>query len=117
MKLKKMKISRRVKTSPGGKHAERGTRDHKRPTEEVTVMKYDKLYGRDRQDQKRREAEERRTAWAEKTPQQQLAALDKRHGKGQGAYRQRVRIAARIAETAETKSKEGTKTSKKKTKK
>lgn len=54
----------------------------------------------DNNDHKRSEALERGAAWAKLTPQEQLAALDKRLGRGTGAERQRARIKARIAATA-----------------
>lgn len=42
---------------------------------------------------KRAEAVERNAAWAELSPQKQLAELDRRLGKGQGARKQRARLA------------------------
>lgn len=41
---------------------------------------------------KRQEANERDEAWRQLTPQQQLASLDNRLGKGQGATKQRARL-------------------------
>lgn len=43
--------------------------------------------------QRRKEAEERQKEWESKTPEQQLADLDERLGKGVGAVKQRKRIA------------------------
>lgn len=45
---------------------------------------------------KREEAEERQEAWAGLTPKQQIQALNGRLGKGQGAKKQRARIAAKM---------------------
>jgi hypothetical protein len=50
----------------------------------------------DNNEAKRTEAAERQAAWSGLTPKQQLEALDRRLGKGQGAERQRARIQARI---------------------
>ena len=49
---------------------------------------------------RQKEALERDAFWAKLTPQEQLAALDKRLGKGVGAEKQRARIQARIDEAA-----------------
>ena len=40
--------------------------------------------------------EERNEAWAQLTPEQQLASLDERLGKGIGAKKQRARIQLKI---------------------
>lgn len=50
----------------------------------------------DNNDSKRREATERDEAWQKLTPEQQLEALDRRLGKGQGATKQRARLAASL---------------------
>lgn len=42
---------------------------------------------------KREEAEVRNEAWRQLSPQEQLAELDKRFGKGKGATKQRKRLA------------------------
>ena len=41
---------------------------------------------------RRETAEKRNAAWAEKSPKDQLASLDARLGKGQGAKKQRAKI-------------------------
>lgn len=46
---------------------------------------------------KRREASERNSAWQALTLSAQLAQLDVRLGKGEGAKKQRAKIAARLA--------------------
>lgn len=46
--------------------------------------------------QKRTEAVARDTEWRKLTPKQQLAALDKRLGKGVGAAKQRARLQEEI---------------------
>jgi hypothetical protein len=46
---------------------------------------------------KREEINERLAAWRDLTPEQQLAALDRRLGKDVGAKKQRARIKAAIA--------------------
>jgi hypothetical protein len=43
-------------------------------------------------EQRRVEGEERNAAWRELTPQEQLASLDTRLGKGIGAKRQRAKL-------------------------
>jgi hypothetical protein len=48
------------------------------------------------QNRRRREADERNAAWRALTPKEQLETLDRRHGKGLGAKRQRERIAAQM---------------------
>lgn len=55
---------------------------------------------RDRQGVRRIEAEGRAEVWEGLTPQQQLATLDRRLGKGLGAEKQRARIAKTIAKKA-----------------
>ena len=45
---------------------------------------------------KQKEAIERNEAWAQLTPEQQLADLDRRLGKGIGAKKQRARIQYKI---------------------
>ena len=45
---------------------------------------------------RQKEALERDAFWAKLSPQEQLAALDKRLGKGVGAEKQRAKIQARI---------------------
>ena len=45
---------------------------------------------------KRQEAIERKKAWAQLTPEQQLEDLDRRLGKGVGAKKQRARIQYRV---------------------
>ena len=45
---------------------------------------------------KQREAIERNERWAQLTPEQQLASLDERLGKGIGAKKQRARIQYKI---------------------
>ena len=45
---------------------------------------------------KQKEAIERNEAWAQLTPEQQIADLDKRLGKGIGAKKQRARIQYKI---------------------
>ena len=45
---------------------------------------------------KQQEAIERNEAWAKLTPEQQIADLDKRLGKGIGAKKQRTRIQYKI---------------------
>ena len=45
---------------------------------------------------KETEAKERNEAWAKLTPEQQLASLDERLGKGIGAKKQRARIQYKI---------------------
>ena len=45
---------------------------------------------------KQKEAIERNEAWAQLTPEQQLASLDERLGKGIGAKKQRARIQYKI---------------------
>ena len=45
---------------------------------------------------KQREAIERNEAWAQLTPEQQIADLDRRLGKGVGAKKQRARIQYKI---------------------
>jgi len=42
--------------------------------------------------EKRAEAVERNESWAELSPKQQLADLDRRLGKGEGAKKQRARL-------------------------
>jgi hypothetical protein len=51
-----------------------------------------------KEDRKKRleEAEAREAAWRALSPKEQLAALDARLGKGQGAKKQRARIAAAL---------------------
>lgn len=49
---------------------------------------------------KRREAEERQADWEEKSPKQQLEALDRRLGKGVGARKQRARLARESSRAA-----------------
>lgn len=56
------------------------------------TTKYDEL------STKHREALERAEAWQQLTPKEQLASLDARLGKGQGATRQRAKIAKRLLE-------------------
>jgi len=51
----------------------------------------------DHNDYKKSEAKERDAAWRKLTPTEQLAALDRRLGKGVGAAKQRTRIEAQIA--------------------
>ena len=51
----------------------------------------------DRNEDKRAEARERDAAWSALSPEQQLANLDSRLGKGKGAKRQRARIAKVIS--------------------
>lgn len=46
------------------------------------------------QQQKRDEAEARQTIRASRTPQQQLAILDRKLGKGVGAVKERARLEA-----------------------
>ena len=53
-----------------------------------------------RKDYRRKNAEEAAARRAELTDQQQLAKLDTMFGKGQGAQRERARLANRIAESA-----------------
>jgi len=50
----------------------------------------------DRKDERRKVAEERNAQWASLTPQQQIAELDKRFGAGNGAKKQRARLAKKI---------------------
>ena len=45
---------------------------------------------------KQKEAIERNEAWAQLTPEQQIADLDRRLGKGVGAKKQRARIQYKI---------------------
>ena len=47
---------------------------------------------------KRREAAARNEAWQKLSAKQQLAALDKRFGKGKGATKQRARINERLSQ-------------------
>ncbi len=42
---------------------------------------------------KQKDAKERQAGWASLTPEQQIASLDSRLGKGVGAVKQRARIA------------------------
>lgn len=51
---------------------------------------------------KRSEALKRQAAWAALTPQEQLADLDLRLGKGQGARKQRAQIALRMEKAEPT---------------
>lgn len=51
----------------------------------------------------RKELEERLANWRAKTPEEQLAALDVRLGKGVGAKRQRARLEALITASREEK--------------
>ena len=51
----------------------------------------------DRQSVRRIEAEGRAEVWEGLTPEQQVAALDRRLGKGLGAKKQRARIAKALA--------------------
>ena len=55
-------------------------------------MKGDSEANRNR---RRAEAETRNAAWKVLTPAEQIQALDRRHGKGLGATKQRKRITAR----------------------
>jgi len=45
---------------------------------------------------RQKQAQERLAVWSKMSPQEQLADLDRRLGRGQGAERQRARIKARI---------------------
>jgi len=51
--------------------------------------------------EKRAEAVERNESWAELSPKQQLADLDRRLGKGEGAKKQRAKIAKRMEKSNE----------------
>jgi ribosomal protein S12 methylthiotransferase accessory factor YcaO len=56
--------------------------------------------------QKRERAEKQQAQWSSLSIQQQIADLDRRLGKGQGATKQRARLAALLeAEKAEKKAK------------
>ena len=50
--------------------------------------------------ERRIDAEARQEEWARLTPQQQLAELDSRLGKGIGAKKQRAKLAKAIAKAA-----------------
>lgn len=50
----------------------------------------------DRTEIRRKEARERLEEWQNKTPQQQLNALDNRLGKGLGAAKQRTRLTKKL---------------------
>lgn len=52
-----------------------------------------------RREERRKDAEQRNTAWNNLTPQQQLAALDSRLGAGQGAQKQRAKIEKLLRKT------------------
>jgi hypothetical protein len=54
----------------------------------------------DRAEQRRIEAAARQAARNEETPEQQIAALDARFGAGNGAARERARLAKAIAANA-----------------
>jgi hypothetical protein len=51
----------------------------------------------DRNEQKREEALARNLSWQSLHRAEQIAALDRRHGKGLGAKRQRARLARKAA--------------------
>ena len=53
----------------------------------------------DNRKHRQEEAQERQTGWESLTPQQQLASLDTRLGKGVGAVKQRARIEASMQAT------------------
>jgi hypothetical protein len=66
------------------------------------VQCFDLDYGRQRKERQARERAERNAEWRKMTPHEQLDDLDWRLGKGQGAQKQRARIAAQIAAKRET---------------
>jgi hypothetical protein len=62
------------------------------PTQRKTKKPSDKGIARAKREQKKKEAEERQQARAARTPEQQIARLDKMFGKGKGAERERARL-------------------------
>ncbi len=78
-------------------------RKQNRPTEEITVQRYDKLEGDERQEQKKIEAKSRQTGRDKLSYQQQLQILDKRLGENKGAKKERAQLLKLIEESKNAK--------------
>ena len=64
----------------------------------------------DRKEKRKREAKERQEAYNKLSPQQKIASLDNKLGKGIGATKQRAKLQKEIETAKETKEKKSAKT-------
>jgi len=88
--LEQMEISRKVQATTMPRKVDR-------PSEIVTVWKFDREFGRARKRQKQEEALERQAVRDKMSPQQQLAELDKVFGEDNGAEKERERLMRQVS--------------------
>lgn len=96
--LEQVEISRKIRATPI-------PRKKDRPSETVTVWRFDKLFGSARKRQKQEEALERQADRAKMSAKQQLAELDKVFGEDNGAQKERERLMTQVSKQIEKKQK------------